>query len=177
MAHLHINDASEDWTWWLEVDGANITDPVRMDGTIEAPNEKNISMWILIPTNAPAGGLNTITVEVSHEDGVEDRTPENNALEVIMSTEAVSSLAAAGQPKFNRHGWNNRVRPSRSSKRWKCPRILADGGWAGIIHAAGARIDCLLQCRRSKCPTEHTNARVGSCRWFTNTATGSPPPR
>lgn len=89
MAHLHINDASEDWTWWLEVDGANITDSVRMDGSNEAPNEKNISMWILIPTNAPAGGLNTITVEASHEDGVGDQTPQNNAVEVIMSTEAV----------------------------------------------------------------------------------------
>ena len=110
MAHLHINDASEDWTWWLEVDGANITDPVRMDGTIEAPNEKNISMWILIPTNAPAGGLNTITVEVSHEDGIDDQTPQNNALEVIMSTEAVrvpslllvnqSSTAMAGTTVF-----------------------------------------------------------------------------
>ena len=101
---FHINDASEDWTWWLEVDGANITDPVRMDGTIEAPNEKNISMWILIPTNAPAGGLNTITVEVSHEDGIDDETPKQCTGGYHVDRGGSRSLAAAGQPKFNRHG-------------------------------------------------------------------------
>ena len=134
-------------------------------------------MWILIPTNAPAGGLNTITVEVSHEDGIEDRTPENNALEVIMSTEAVRVPSLRWSTKVQPPWLEQPCLPKPFFKTMEMLRILADGGWAGIIHTAGARIDRLLQCRRSKCPSEHTNARVGSCRWFTNTAAGSPPPR
>lgn len=89
MATLQINDADAGWTWWLEVDGSNITEPVQLDSTMVSQNEVNITMWITIPTTTPAGSLNTMTVEVSHENGAEDRTPQNNALEVIMSTEAV----------------------------------------------------------------------------------------
>ena len=86
MDLLGVNDA---WQWWIEIEGVNITDPIRLDGTSDAPYEQNISLWINIPLNSPAGGLLTITVEISHADGAEDLTVENNAHEVIMSTEAV----------------------------------------------------------------------------------------
>ena len=169
MAHLHINDASEDWTWWLEVDGANITDPVRMDGTIEAPNEENISMWILIPTNAPAGGLNTITVEVSHEDGIDDQTPQNNALEVIMSTEAVRvpSLMLVNQVQ---PPWQVQpCLPKPFFKTMEMSGVFADGGrrvsstppMPGLIVFFSVEEQVSLSTHQRPC---------WPCRWFTNTA-------
>ena len=89
LAVIQPLDINEGWNWWLQRDGVNITAPIRLDGTAEAPNEQNISMWLMIPLDSPAGGLNTITVELLHQNGEVDLTSENNAVEVIMSTEAV----------------------------------------------------------------------------------------
>ena len=89
MAVIQPVDVSEAWDWWIQEDGINITGPVRLDGTPQAPNDRNISMWLMIPLDTPAGGLNTFTVELSHQNGELDLTPANNAAEVIMSTEAV----------------------------------------------------------------------------------------
>ena len=89
MAVIQPVDLNEAWDWWLQRDGVNITGAIRLDGTPEDPNEQNISLWLSIPLDSPAGGLNTITVELLHQNGETDLTAENNAVEVIMSTEAV----------------------------------------------------------------------------------------
>ena len=89
MAVMQPVDVNEAWDWWLERDGVNITGAIRLDGTPDDPNEQNISMWVMIPLNSPAGGLNALKVELSHQKGEADLTLENNAVEVFMSTEAV----------------------------------------------------------------------------------------
>ena len=110
MAVMELLDANEAWEWWVEVEGVNATGPILLDGTAEYPNEQNMSLWIVIPLNSPAGGLHTITAHILHEGGAKDLTVENNAIEVIMSTESVrvpslrlsnqSSSAMAGTTVF-----------------------------------------------------------------------------
>lgn len=110
MAVMELLDVNEAWEWWVEVEGVNATGPILLDGTAEYPNEQNMSLWIVIPLNSPAGGLHTITAHILHEGGEEDLTVENNAIEVIMSTESVrvpslrlsnqSSSAMAGTTVF-----------------------------------------------------------------------------
>ena len=88
-ATIAVNDAPSSWSWWLTLDGQNITDTIPLSVSYDLAHEANISLWILLPMTEAAGELHTITITATHAGEGVDLHPDDNAVEVTMSTASI----------------------------------------------------------------------------------------
>ncbi len=88
-ARLMISDVPADWSWWVAFEGSNTTDPVPLGASFDENHAQQVSLYLSIPLSVPAGSIHTITVHVIANGNEHDTTPENNTVEVVMSTEAI----------------------------------------------------------------------------------------
>ena len=88
-ATIAVDDAPNSWSWWLTLDGQNITDTIPLSVSYDLAHEANISLWILLPMTEAAGELHTITITATHAGEGVDLHPEDNAVEVTMSTASI----------------------------------------------------------------------------------------
>ena len=88
-----VNVAPEDipltWDWWLSMDGENISEPVPLSVSYDLEHEKDISMWILLPMTESAGELHTIRLGAHHEGLGHDIHPDDNWVELVVSTDSI----------------------------------------------------------------------------------------
>ena len=89
----NVNVAPEDlpstWDWWLSIDGENLSEPVPLSVSYDLEHEKDISMWILLPMTESAGELHTITLGAHHEGEGQDIHPDDNWVELVVSTDSI----------------------------------------------------------------------------------------
>lgn len=88
-ATIAVDDAPSSWSWWLTLDGQNITDTIPLSVSYDLAHEANISLWILLPMTEAAGELHTITITATHAGEGVDLHPDDNAVEVTMSTASI----------------------------------------------------------------------------------------
>ena len=79
----------ETWSWWLTVDGINLTTPLPLSVSYDLEHEAVVSLWVLLSIDEAAGEIHTVVIDAIHLGEGEDANLDDNQLEFTAATGAV----------------------------------------------------------------------------------------
>ena len=95
----------ETWSWWLTVDGINLTTPLPLSVSYDLEHEAVVSLWVLLSIDEAAGEIHTVVIDAIHLGEGEDANLDDNQLEFTAATGAVRSCSLAYRSVHLCHGW------------------------------------------------------------------------
>ncbi len=94
-ALLDVPDIPSTWSWWMTIEGQNVSGGVDLSVSYDLQHQMNVSVWVLLPSMEAAGERHTIAVEVQNQGADVDANPDDNRIEFITRTEAIRLPSAS----------------------------------------------------------------------------------